>query len=626
MEPQPSPLDLDPLVRAALAECGTKEERQALLLKLFEKEVEEQKLLACSDDGAREALRKLFEKRAEEETKRKNAEEVTKRQIVINNYELEAKRLKNNNLVGSTTNASSAKRLRENKRWTSNMKPQYEGFKSAFDQRWKDEATAKKKKEEIFKALKTLKACKDESALQNKLRDIVFPLFIHDEARWDLIDTSSKPYLSGFKPDFTLLESGKLPSELTMQACIEIKSDTAAFTDSHKGQGWTYMRLQLECQLWRNAARVALIGPKGVIMLVADRKPGESVFHSATVTEYVEVSFDDENAVYVLDDFLYQQFAATPAFPKDFNLFNGGLNQALSFDIDLTQVLLLKSSLITSVFNFQASEVSSAAGDGGKKGYVLKIVRDKPSFETEKKILTKLQSMSVSGVSQLVGWYDERHRSSSADFPRALLFENHGLNINQHRGRGLKDCLLKTLDTLNKVHDAGIIHRDIRPSNILVKGFVGENAVVQSTVTLIDFGLSIDTSEPSPADSPKSPPADCYVGTPAYSPQRHLELLRQSSTNMFVYSRSTDLESLVKTWVVLTLRDEVHRTLVAWSEGATTDPKACVQLHEWWKHLFESFKLFGDCYLAAQEGRGDDVRAFFEQNSALNDDGKVVST
>jgi len=180
---------------------------------------------------------------------------------------------------------------------------------------------------------------------------------------WDLIDMSSKPYLSGFKPDFTLLESGKLPSELTMQACIEIKSDTAAFTDSHKGQGWTYMRLQLECQLWRNTARVALIGPKGVIMLVADRKPGESVFHSATVTEYVEVSFDDENAVYVLDDFLYPKFVAAPAFPQVFNLFNGGLNQTLSFDIDLTQVLLLKSSSITSVFNFQTFEVSSAAGE-----------------------------------------------------------------------------------------------------------------------------------------------------------------------------------------------------------------------------------------------------------------------
>jgi len=37
------------------------------------------------------------------------------------------------------------------------MKPRYEVFKSAFDERWKDEAMAKKKKKEILKALKTLK-------------------------------------------------------------------------------------------------------------------------------------------------------------------------------------------------------------------------------------------------------------------------------------------------------------------------------------------------------------------------------------------------------------------------------------------------------------------------------------
>jgi serine/threonine-protein kinase len=62
------------------------------------------------------------------------------------------------------------------------------------------------------------------------------------------------------------------------------------------------------------------------------------------------------------------------------------------------------------------------------------------------------------------------------------------------RAHVIRDHLARALDALEPVHDAGWVHADLKPSNLLV-GRAGE-------VTLIDFGAAVRGGNPSESLSP----------------------------------------------------------------------------------------------------------------------------
>jgi len=73
--------------------------------------------------------------------------------------------------------------------------------------------------------------------------------------------------------------------------------------------------------------------------------------------------------------------------------------------------------------------------------------------------------------------------------------------------RRVVDLLLQIAAALAEVHDQGFVHRDVKPSNIVL----GRRPDGGECAKLVDFGLVKDLSEPSPSAS-----HDCVVGTPLY--------------------------------------------------------------------------------------------------------------
>lgn len=73
--------------------------------------------------------------------------------------------------------------------------------------------------------------------------------------------------------------------------------------------------------------------------------------------------------------------------------------------------------------------------------------------------------------------------------------------------RRVVDLLLQVAAALAEVHDQGFVHRDVKPSNIVI----GRRTDGGECAKLLDFGLVKDLSDPSPSAS-----HDNVVGTPLY--------------------------------------------------------------------------------------------------------------
>jgi serine/threonine protein kinase len=150
--------------------------------------------------------------------------------------------------------------------------------------------------------------------------------------------------------------------------------------------------------------------------------------------------------------------------------------------------------------------------------------------------------------------------------------------IGQSLGSGEKrsytaSALGRLVDTIHKIHNLKILHRDLRSSNILLNA-VGE-------LVVIDFGVSVEVSGQD--DRFQSH----FVGTLMYTPQEHLRQLR--SNTLLTYNRSTDLQSLVKTWVCLILSFEAKFGLQISCGNCQNDPNCLRDVAEWWDTCFQTF-------------------------------------
>ena len=73
---------------------------------------------------------------------------------------------------------------------------------------------------------------------------------------------------------------------------------------------------------------------------------------------------------------------------------------------------------------------------------------------------------------------------------------------------------LQLCDALDAVHGAGVVHRDVKPANIVVVKGIGQREVVR----LVDFGIAVFER----ASEEKLTSQGAVLGTPAYMPPEHL--------------------------------------------------------------------------------------------------------
>lgn len=116
-------------------------------------------------------------------------------------------------------------------------------------------------------------------------------------------------------------------------------------------------------------------------------------------------------------------------------------------------------------------------------GYAIK-QGDKESIYIEYKIYKKLDG--VKGIPRVYNKWKDSHGNYY------LKMEMLGPNLRglaRHFGRLSKQMALgflsQTLDTLEQIHNLGIIHRDIKPENLLIG--VGDNS---DQLYVVDFGLA----------------------------------------------------------------------------------------------------------------------------------------
>jgi serine/threonine-protein kinase len=72
--------------------------------------------------------------------------------------------------------------------------------------------------------------------------------------------------------------------------------------------------------------------------------------------------------------------------------------------------------------------------------------------------------------------------------------------------------LLQAAGSLAEAHDKGLVHRDVKPSNLMVT----ERGGVRDFVKVLDFGLARPQSTPDPKAAPASPASAAFAGTPGY--------------------------------------------------------------------------------------------------------------
>ncbi len=169
------------------------------------------------------------------------------------------------------------------------------------------------------------------------------------------------------------------------------------------------------------------------------------------------------------------------------------------------------------------------------------------------RLLREAQAMARLSHPHVVAVYDVHQHGAQVFMAMELVEGRTLLQWQQQRARAWKEILAAFLDAgrgLAAAHDAGLVHRDFKPTNVLV----GENGRVRVT----DFGLARERH--APPDAPPAPPAPsrdtgpvkahslleleltqhgAVLGTPAYmAPEQFLGAVADARSDQFSFAVS----------------------------------------------------------------------------------------
>jgi len=414
------------------------------------------------------------------------------------------------------------------------------------------------KKQELQRALASIKNdVSSEKDLQDNVNNFL-PLFLISNGDREVVDTSTITYLKGHKPDLALKRRSYALSAVNVQATGELKYHTNSFNNSHYGEAATWMRLLLESQPWRKSTKCLLMDENRVCILEMIRQPGTSVFEGAKFHQFELFLLDSETAVYVIDDFVNGTEFVDDQIPQRY--MDVATRQYHHFNLHINNVEIAAAGFNGVVYQFRHNHTELA----------LKLVNDKNLYVNERDCLLRLQNCT--SVIPLIGYNDEK---------KALVLPWCGDPLNK-AVLLTRDKLARIVDALEAIHENGIIHRDVRLSNILCG-----NRHTNRLFVLIDFGLSMFCRKNESIYGK-------YVGSPLYSPQSHLLNPLSSSLE---YGRDTDLQSLVKTWALLMFSYEAKASLleiskrIQFNEAEDVVIRNCQQLAREWKNIFDAFPI-----------------------------------
>lgn len=146
-------------------------------------------------------------------------------------------------------------------------------------------------------------------------------------------------------------------------------------------------------------------------------------------------------------------------------------------------------------------------------------LRDDWALESFQKEVRAQAGLSHSGIVTVLdhGVVDTRTPGLQAGAPYLVMEIIDGVQLHGYTARlpwqRLRDVLFQLLDALSHSHARGVIHRDLKPGNVIVLRNRGQIAQPAGTddfrITLTDFGLAQAVDRGSPADA-------VVAGTPAY--------------------------------------------------------------------------------------------------------------
>ncbi len=192
----------------------------------------------------------------------------------------------------------------------------------------------------------------------------------------------------------------------------------------------------------------------------------------------------------------------------------------------------------------KSSRVFAISGEDNKDK-VMKLLTDAAEAENEARTLTNLAEWKIPHVPKLIAHAD-----------KALILTPRAREI--ATAQFSRRHALQVLKTLKCVHERGIVHRDIRPANLM---FVDKDVLVN------DWGYSVEINK-----------AVEYCGTLIHASNRVLQLLGNKES-VFPVTAADDLESFVRTTFVLTFpRAAIHQL------SKMEVPEAANKLLDFWNN------------------------------------------
>ncbi|KAM9993115.1 hypothetical protein ACTFIZ_011095 [Dictyostelium cf. discoideum] len=366
-----------------------------------------------------------------------------------------------------------------------------------------------------------------EKEIHSKLVPLIKNIMERMGSKMEFIDTHDKATISGmFKPDWTVYTE-KNKKDYFFCAGIGDTKKGNHFKIKHFGQIFKYMDLIcIGCGL-KTEINGFLINNSQICFIKGKKKLDQSKLNYEITKPY---DFN-EGLIYL------------------FNFFQNSKEQT-KLPFSLEEHMKKENCINTLEFENQGKSSSIFSVEYGNQIKIIKLFHRIEEKETEYNTIMDLGKTIKESIPTITN-----HNTEWIEMiPLGNLVDK----------KAPRSLFVKLTNLLKKVHTLGYIHRDIRPSNIIV---------YKNEPYLIDWGFAI-----------KNNSEEIYQGTLMTASDRILDLLIDPSVKKFSLKPSDDLVSLVKTIIVL------KETGV--EEDIRSANLSLQQLKEYWKSVEKTSLIY----------------------------------